>query len=659
MSISKKTRERSDSLRKVIEYHNELYHTHDRPEITDEAYDALVRELEEIETKYPELVTINSPTQRVGSRVLEKFEKVEHQVPQWSFNDAFTEEDIKAFDERVKKILGVSPEYTAELKIDGLKVVLSYKKGILETAATRGDGKIGENVTNNIYTIKSIPKKLSVPISLIAEGEIFMPKSAFLKLNRERKGRGEALFANPRNVAAGSVRQLDPVITRERNLDSFVYDISYIEGAKEPNTQLEELQALKRLGFSVNSHFILFKNIDQVINYWKKWERKKDKEGYLLDGVVVKVNEKKFQNILGYTGKAPRFGIAFKFKAEQAATIVEDIGVQVGRTGKLTPVAHLKPVFVAGTTVSRATLHNEDEIERLDVHIGDTVVIQRAGDVIPDVVEVLVNLRKGKEKKFSIPKICPVCKTPVVRRGVDSFCVNDDCPAKNIRAMEHFVSAFNIYTVGPKVLKRFKDEGLISDVVDLFKLRKEDIQSLERFGEKSAENIVNSIQEHKKVTLAKFVYALGIPHIGEETAFDLAERFGTIESLMEAREEDLNAIPNIGGVIATSVMEWFGKSANRKLVKDLIKSGVEIERFKVRKTNLSGKSIVVTGALQGMSREEAKESVRQAGGNWVSSISKNTDYIVVGDNPGSKADKALELGVKVLSEDEFKRLLEK
>jgi DNA ligase (NAD+) len=337
---------------------------------------------------------------------------------------------------------------------------------------------------------------------------------------------------------------------------------------------------------------------------------------------------------------------------------VEDIGVNVGRTGKLTPVAHLRPVFVSGTTVSRATLHNEDEVSRLDVRIGDTVVIQRAGDVIPDVVEVLPKLRTGKEKKFVMPKSCPVCKTAVMRKGVDYFCINDDCPTKNIRAMEHFVSAFNIYTIGPKILRRFKDEELISNVVDLFYLTKEDIQSLERFGEKSAENIISSIQEHKKITLPKFIYSLGIPHIGEETAFDLAQRFGSIEKLMDTKVEELNEIQGIGEVVAESVAAWFKKPANKKLVKDLLKAGVEIEEVKVKTTPLSGKSVVVTGTLESMGREEIKEKVRQAGGDWSSSVSKNTDYVVIGDNPGSKADKARDLGVKILDEKAFLKLLE-
>ncbi len=655
--IPKSVLDRARKLRETIIRHNELYHTHDKPEISDEAYDSLVRELEEMEAEYPELQTPDSPTQRVGGKILEKFLKVAHAVPQWSFNDAFSEEDIRAFDERVKKGLLEKPVYITELKIDGLKVVLTYEEGRLVTAATRGNGKIGENVTNNIRTIDSIPLKLAKPVSIIVEGEVWMSKRVFEKLNSERQKKGEEAFANPRNVAAGSIRQLDPKITRSRRLQSFVYDISSI-GGSPPNSQEEELKLLKELGFQVNPHFKKFENIEGVIKYWKEWEKKKDKEDYLLDGVVVKVNDKRSQERLGYTGKAPRFGIAFKFKAEQVTTLVEGIALQVGRTGKITPVAHLRPVFVGGTTVARATLHNEDEIKRLDVRVGDTVVIQRAGDVIPDIVEVVTTLRTGKEKKFVMSKNCPVCKEQVRRRGVDSFCINPDCPTKNIRAMEHFVSAFDIYTVGPKILKRFKDEGLISSVVDLFYLKVEDIQSLERFGEKSAENIVQSIEDHKRVTLAKFIYALGIPHVGEETAFDLANRFGSIEALMNASEALLSNIPNIGEVVARAVYQWFANRANKSLVTKLLEAGIKIENIKIKKTPLTGKSVVVTGTLESMSRDEAKERVRAGGGDWSSSVSKLTDFVVVGENPGSKADKARSLGVKVLNEQEFLNLVD-
>ncbi|MBX4187476.1 MAG: NAD-dependent DNA ligase LigA, partial [Candidatus Doudnabacteria bacterium] len=402
-----------------------------------------------------------------------------------------------------------------------------------------------------------------------------------------------------------------------------------------------------------------------IFKFYSEIEKIRDELPFGIDGIVISVNQKDLFQRFGVVGKAPRAMLAYKFAPEQVTTVVENIGINVGRTGKLTPVAFLRPVFVGGTTVSRATLHNESEIRRLDVRIGDTVVIQRAGDVIPDVVQVLPKLRTGKEKKFAMPKNCPVCKTPAARRiagkeeSVDYYCENKDCPTKNIRAMEHFVSAFDIYTVGPKILERFKDEGLISDVVDLFHLKVEDIQSLERFGEKSAENIVNSIQAHKKITLPKFIYALGIPHVGEETAFDLASRFGSIELLMKASVAEIAAISNIGEVVAKSVYDWFNRKANRDLVINLIKAGVKIETVNIKSTPLSGKSIVVTGSLDTMSREEAKQAVREAGGDWGSSVSKNTDYVVVGDSPGTKADKAEKLGLNIIDEKEFLKLLGK
>src|SRR3989344_4838417 len=401
--VRKDIKERVKKLRETIERHRQLYHTHDRPEISDEVYDALIRELEQLESQYPSLATSDSPTERVGGEVLEKFEKVVHTVPQWSFNDAFDENDIRGFDERVKRLLKTSPEYLAELKIDGLKVVLTYEKGVLKTAATRGDGRVGEDVTGNVRTIRSIPHKLAKPVSIIVEGEVWMGKSVFNELNRERKKKGEELFANPRNIAAGSIRQLDPSITRSRRLDSFIYDIADLQlghGVSKLRTQEEELNFLNELGFQVNPHYKKFDNIESVIKHWEFWNKKKDKEDYLLDGLVVKVNDVEQQKKLGYTGKSPRFGIAFKFPAEQVTTVVEDITLQLGRTGVLTPVAKLRPVLVAGSTVSRATLHNEDEIKRKDIKIGDTVVLQKAGDVIPEVVRVVEEMRTGKEKIF-------------------------------------------------------------------------------------------------------------------------------------------------------------------------------------------------------------------------------------------------------------------
>ncbi len=647
--------ERMDALANQINELRYRYHVLDDPSITDEIYDSLTHELVALEQKYPQFKLKNSPTGRVGGVALDKFEKITHQQRMLSLNDAFSEEEVRDWEVRIKKILPDAKfEYFCELKFDGLAISLRYEGGELKVAATRGDGFIGENVTENIRTIQSVPWEVPNKKSLEIRGEVILSKSAWAELNRQQEKEDKPLYANTRNAAAGSIRQLDPKITASRKLQFYAYDIVTDLGQK---THAEIHEKITDMKFKVSKYQKVAKNLDEVFKFYKEIDKVRKSLPFGIDGIVVIVNDLGTFKRLGTVGKAPRGMVAFKFAPEQVTTVVEDIFVNVGRTGKLTPVAKLRPVFVSGTTVSRATLHNEDEIKRLEVRVGDTVVIQRAGDVIPDVVQVLPKMRTGKEKKFIMPKVCPVCKEPVERRGVDSFCINDDCPTKNLRAMEHFVSAFDIYTVGPKILKRFKDEELISDVVDLFYLKESDIQSLERFGEKSAENIVNSIQSHKKITLPKFIYALGIPHVGEETAFDLAQRFGSVETIMSATKEEINAIPNIGEVVAKSVFDWFGKKANKDLVQKLIKAGVVIENVKIKTTPLTGKSIVVTGTLETLSREEAKEAVREAGGDWSGSVSKNTNYVVVGDSPGSKADKAEKLGVKIINEKQFKALL--
>lgn len=653
-------------IEKLSNQVNELrfrYHVLDDPAITDEIYDSLTQELLELERKYPQFKLKNSPTQRVGGVALDKFEKVTHKLRMLSLNDAFSEDEVEQWQERIKKILPDEKfDYFCELKFDGLAVSLRYEKGELAIAATRGDGFVGENVTENIKTIQSVPWELSIKKDFEVRGEVIMTKQVWEDLNEQQQKEDKPLYANTRNAAAGSIRQLDPKITASRKLQFYAYDIVTGFGAA---THEEVHEKLKELGFKAAKHQRHAKNLEEVFAFYRSVDKIRKNLPFGIDGIVVSVNNLELLRRLGVVGKAPRGMLAFKFAPEQVTTVVENIFVNVGRTGKLTPVAALRPVFVGGTTVSRATLHNVDEINRLDVRIGDTVVIQRAGDVIPDVVQVLPKLRTGKEKKFAMPKNCPVCKQRAQRRqagkesSVDWYCVNPDCPTKNLRAMEHFVSAFSIYTIGPKILKRFKDEGLISQVSDLFRLKKEDIQSLERFGEKSAENIVNSIAEHKQITLPNFIYALGIPHVGEETSFDLAQRFGSIEKIMNAANDELNAIPNIGGVVAGSVFDWFEKKSNKDLVHDLIKAGVKIENVKIKTTSLTGKSIVVTGTLEKLSREEAKEAVREAGGDWASSVSKNTDYVVVGESPGSKADKAEKLGVKIIGEKEFLKLLEK
>lgn len=665
----KKAKERVEKLRKVIDHHRELYHVYDRQEISDEALDSLKHELVILEARYPKLITSDSPTQRVAGKPLDKFEKVKHKVPQWSFNDAFSEEDMRDFDERVKRflvkesIIDKNIPYTCELKIDGFKIVLEYEKGLLKTAATRGDGVVGENVTANVRTIEAIPLKLKEPVDVIVEGEVWTSKKVFESLNKEREKMGEELYANPRNLAAGTIRQLDPKIVSERKLQNFTYDIS-MANFPMPETQFDELLKLEKLGFKVNKHRRLCKNIEEVIFYWKEWQKKAGKEDYWIDGVVVKVDSRKYQELLGYTGKAPRWGIAFKFRAEQATTILEDIKIQVGRTGVLTPVAYLRPVKIAGTTVSRATLHNEDEIKRLDLKVHDTVILQKAGDVIPNILSVLKELRTGKEKVFKFPKKCPVCGTDAVRaEGEVAYkCPNRNCFAKQRRKMYYFTgkSAFNIDGLGPKVIDLLADSELISSPIDIFDLKKEDIEILPRMGEKSAENLITAVENAKKVSLPRFIISLGIDGVGEETAYDLAKHFGSIEKLMNASLEDLLGVYGIGEITARSIFDWFKDTPNKNFVRELLKRIIlDVELLGIPETETLGKSFVFTGTLPTLSRDEGKKMVREKGGNVSESVSKETDYLVAGENAGNKLEKAKKLGVKVIDEKEFLEIIKK
>ncbi|MFA6463469.1 MAG: NAD-dependent DNA ligase LigA [Candidatus Paceibacterota bacterium] len=678
--------ERVKKLRELIDKLRYEYHVLDKVDVSPEALDSLKHELVLLEEEYPQLITPDSPTQRVAGVALDEFKKVVHQVPQWSFNDAFNEKEIEAFDDRVKRFLqkeGIKeiPTYVCELKIDGLKVVMTYEKGLLVQAATRGDGKIGEDVTLNVKTIESVPLRLKEPVDIIVEGEIWMSKKIFKELNIERKKKGEPLFANPRNIAAGSIRQLNPKVAAERKLQNFVYDIAKFDDF--PATQVDELKKLQTLGFKTSKHFKEVSNIQEIINYWKKWMKESPEEDYWIDGIVIKVNEKKLQDIIGYTGKAPRWGIAFKFPAEEVTTIVEDVTFQIGRTGVITPVAKLVPVSVAGSTVSRATLHNEDEIKRLGLKIGDTVILRKAGDVIPDVVKVLTELRNGKEKTISMPKKCPACGSSLqkivvgikkmtrlpspagsVNDGQDKsaalYCTNTNCLGKDRRKLYYFASknAFDIEDLGPKVVDLLLDNAVISSAPDIFKIKKEDLLSLPRFAEKSANNLLESINNRRKITFQRFLTALSISQVGEETAEDLAHNFKNIDEFLNASKEDLENINGLGPNMSDSIIAWRKEKANQKIISELLQ---EIKIIYPEKKGgikkLQDKTFVLTGTLSSMSRDEAKKKIKDLGGDVVGSVSAKTSYVVTGENPGSKLDKANELGVKVLLEEDFLKLI--
>lgn len=671
----KETVERLNKLKKTIEHYRYLYHVLDKEEISPEALDSLKNELVQIEKEYPELITSDSPSQRVAGEPLKEFEKVVHKIPQWSLGDAFTEQDIIDFDERVKRFLDKSPlptshvgktdlEYACELKIDGLKVVFHYEKGLFVRGVTRGDGKVGEDVTHNIKTIESVPLKLAEPLDIILEGEVWMSKKNFSELNREQEKKGEPLFANPRNVAAGTIRQLDSKIARERKLDTFIYDIAYING-KMPATQIEELEFIQKLGFKVNKNFRLCKTVDDIIKYWKEWQKRAPKEDYLIDGIVIKVNSRAQEEALGYTGKSPRFAIAFKFPAEQVTTVVEDIALQVGRTGVITPVAHLRPVLVAGSVVSRATLHNEDEIKRLDVRVGDTVILQKAGDVIPDIVSVVKEMRTGKEKSFVFPKVVPACGgdggIEKITGQVAYRCVNKNSFAQQSRKLHYFASkkAFDIKDLGPKIIDLLMENGLVSTYDDFFTLKKGDLLNLPRFAEKSADNLISAIDKSRNITLARLLVSLSIPQVGEETAIDIANHFKDIDKIRQVSFEELEQIDGVGPVVAKSVRDWFDDKTNSDVLKRLLKH-IKIEKISDASSGISsvlGKTFVITGSLKSFGRDEAKNKIRKAGGNISSSVSSKTDYVIAGEEAGSKLDKAKELGVKILSEEEFLKII--
>lgn len=659
----KDARIRMQKLQESIERHARLYHEQDAPEISDEAYDTLLRELSMLEAQYPEHRDANSPTQRVGGAPLEKFTKVEHRRRQWSFDNVFDDDEFRAWDERIRRYLhtDVGVTYVAELKIDGLKVVLTYVDGALKQAATRGDGRIGEDITNNVRTIRSVPLKLTEPKSMTVVGEAWLPASELARINRERGAQNEPLFANTRNAAAGTLRQLDPKVAAARRLEFFAYDID--DGGALPATQSEELHLLEALGFTVEPNAQCCDDVESVLAYHHTWKEKGRQQPYGVDGVVVKVNERDLQERLGYTAKAPRFGVAFKFPAEQVTTVVEDIVLQVGRTGVLTPVAHLRPVLVAGSVVSRATLHNEDEINRLDVRIGDTVIIQKAGDVIPDIVQVLTELRTGAEKRYVWPKRVAACGGDGSIERVPGQaawrCVVRGSLEQQKRVWAHFVSrkTFDVDGVGEKVVAQLLEQGLVSTFDDLFTLTVGDFLTLDGFAEKSAQQAVAAIARARKVTLPRLLFALSIDLVGEEVARLIAEHFKTIARVRAASAEKIEEIDGIGPKVAAAVYTWFADPMHAAMLDRLLKH-TRIAKMEERVSHvLSGKTFVITGSLQGMSRDEAKVRIRACGGKVVDSVSKHTDYLVAGEKPGSKLQKAHELKVQVLNEKEFATLL--
>lgn len=660
----KEAKQRIEKLKKTINYHRHLYHVLDRQEISDAALDSLKKELFDLEQEYPDLVTKDSPTQRIGGQPLKEFKKVKHSTRMLSFNDAFSKEDIKDWLERISKLLSANEkkqiDFYCELKIDGLAIELIYENGILKTGSTRGDGLVGEDITQNLKTIEAIPLKIDTKSrQLVVRGEVFISRKEFDTVNKSQKEKGLPLYANPRNIAAGSVRQLDPKITAKRRLDFFAYDIVTDLGAE---THQKKHEVLHELGFKTNKNNQYQKTLEDIFSFYEKCQKLREKLDYEIDGVVVIINDNKIFEKLGVVGKAPRGAIAFKFPQSQATTVVEDIKIQVGRTGALTPVAVLKPVKVSGITITRATLHNEDEIKRLGLKVGDTVIIGRAGDVIPDIIKVLSELRTGKEKNFSMPKFCPSCKTKLEKSATEALwrCPNPKCFARQRRNFYHFVSraAFNIEGLGPKIIDRLLGQGLVQDPSDIFSLKEGDINQLERFGEKSAENLISSIQEKKQITLPRFIYALGIRNIGEETANDLANHFGSVEKLKNAKLQDFESILNIGPVVAKSIYEWFQDNDNIKFLGKILKSGVKVKSIsKEKKGRLSDKIFVFTGTLNSIERNLAKEKIRELGGQTSESVSEKTDFIVAGSDPGSKLEKAKRLKIKVINEDEFLKLL--
>jgi len=670
--MDRKLEKKLEALREKIRHHEYRYYVQDNPEISDAEFDKLMNELKRLEAEHPDLITPDSPTQRVGGKPREGFVKAKHSSPMLSLDNAYSEEELRDWERRVQELSGRTDlEYMCELKLDGMSLALLYRDGHLERGITRGDGSIGEDVTANVRTVRSVPlsvskdklKKAGIPEDFEVRGEMLMPLAAFRKLNEEREQQGLPVFANPRNFTAGTVRQLEPSITAQRRMDYFAYFLLK-DGKTFFDRQSKTMDALELAGFKANPNRKLAKNLDEVWKFVQSWEGKRESLPYEIDGIVIKVDRTSWQRELGFTGKAPRWAIAYKYAAHGAVTQIDNIVPQVGRTGKLTPVAWLKPVPIGGTMVSRATLHNMDFIEQLGVKIGDWVEVERGGDVIPKVVKVVEDKDHPRgHKRFHMPEHCPVCGGNVVRipGEADHRCVNANCPAKLQGTILHFASrhVMNIDGLGEALVNQLTERGLVTNVADLYQLTKDDLLKLERMGEKSADNVLAEIEASKKLPLERVIYGLGIRMVGERTAQFLAEHFGSLDAIMSASAEELEEVNEVGPRIAASIVEFFGDEHNRKLVSDLRKASLKFTGQKREKgTKLAGKTFVLTGTLARHTRDEAKKMIEDAGGRVSGSVSKKTDYVVAGSDAGSKLDKARELGVSVIAEEELEKLVE-
>ena len=660
---------RAEELRTRLNQWSREYYVEDKPTVEDYVYDKEYAELVAIEEQYPDLITSDSPTQRVGGKVLEGFEKVIHDIPLYSLNDVFSKEELIAFDQRVQKAVGRVVDYCCELKIDGLSVSLRYEDGNFVRGATRGDGTVGENITENLKTVRSVPIKLKEPMNIEVRGECFMPKRSFVQLNQDREAEGKDIFANPRNAAAGSLRQLDSKITAKRNLDTFLYTVADF-GPMEAKTQYDALEELEKIGFHTNREKRLCHSIDEVWSYIEEYHDKRVDLPYEIDGIVIKVNEFSLQDQLGFTVKAPRWAAAYKFPPEEVETLIENIEWTVGRTGVVTPTAIMTPVRVAGTTVSRASLHNGDYIKLKDIRLKDTVLIYKAGDIIPEVSQVVLDKRPKDSEEYQLPTHCPVCGSELVHldEEVALRCINPKCPAQMKEGLNHFVSrnAMNIDGLGPRVLEQMYDKKLVADVADLYKLTEEELLTLDKIKEKSANNILTAIDNSKDNSVERLIFGLGIRHVGAKAAKILAEHFGDLETLSKSDYESIIALDTIGDIIADSVVTYFSNEEVHELMNELKQAGVNFEYKGLRSTQLQEvespfkeKTVVLTGKLTRLTREEAKETIENLGGKVTGSVSKKTDIVVAGEDAGSKLTKAQELGIEVWTEDQMAEALAK